>query len=177
MLDDCVCVRLLQMVVVSDDVHEYAVALKDTEEKISRCPGRVRRSQWAVIHQAGCTICEFSHKFPVLGLTWKRNMFQWRKVCSFQNYILVGNIKSSACVESSLTATCTVCKWHTQGHCTTLCAESRHSGGAAKEPEGVCWEAQPPEPQVGLDQHHHLLQGTATEWERERESILFLLLF
>lgn len=31
----------LQMVVVSDDVHEYAVALKDTEEKIARCPARV----------------------------------------------------------------------------------------------------------------------------------------
>lgn len=30
------------MVVVSDDVHEYAVALKDTEEKIARCPARVR---------------------------------------------------------------------------------------------------------------------------------------
>jgi len=30
------------MVVVSDDVHEYAVALKDTEEKIARCPSRVR---------------------------------------------------------------------------------------------------------------------------------------
>lgn len=30
-----------QMVVVSDDVHEYAVALKDTEEKIARCPARV----------------------------------------------------------------------------------------------------------------------------------------
>lgn len=29
------------MVVVSDDVHEYAVALKDTEEKIARCPARV----------------------------------------------------------------------------------------------------------------------------------------
>uniref|UniRef100_A0A3Q2V849 RING-type E3 ubiquitin transferase n=1 Tax=Haplochromis burtoni TaxID=8153 RepID=A0A3Q2V849_HAPBU len=29
-----------QMVVVSDDVHEYAVALKDTEEKIARCPAR-----------------------------------------------------------------------------------------------------------------------------------------
>lgn len=29
------------MVVVSDDVHEYAVALKDTEEKIARCPSRV----------------------------------------------------------------------------------------------------------------------------------------
>ncbi|XP_008294168.1 E3 ubiquitin-protein ligase RNF123 [Stegastes partitus] len=28
------------MVVVSDDVHEYAVALKDTEEKIARCPAR-----------------------------------------------------------------------------------------------------------------------------------------
>ncbi len=32
----------LQMVVVSDDVHEYAVALKDTDEKIARCPSRVR---------------------------------------------------------------------------------------------------------------------------------------
>lgn len=29
------------MVVVSDDVHEYAVALKDTEEKIARCPANV----------------------------------------------------------------------------------------------------------------------------------------
>ena len=29
------------MVVVADDVHEYAVALKDTEEKIARCPARV----------------------------------------------------------------------------------------------------------------------------------------
>ncbi|XP_076850361.1 LOW QUALITY PROTEIN: E3 ubiquitin-protein ligase RNF123-like [Brachyhypopomus gauderio] len=32
--------QLGKMVVVSDDVHEYAVALKDTEEKMSRCPGR-----------------------------------------------------------------------------------------------------------------------------------------
>ncbi|KAK1161551.1 E3 ubiquitin-protein ligase RNF123 isoform X1 [Acipenser oxyrinchus oxyrinchus] len=30
--------QLGKMVVVSDDVHEYAVALKDTEEKIARCP-------------------------------------------------------------------------------------------------------------------------------------------
>lgn len=30
-----------QMVGVSDDVNEYAMALKDTEEKISRCPKRV----------------------------------------------------------------------------------------------------------------------------------------
>ncbi|KAG2470536.1 RN123 ligase, partial [Polypterus senegalus] len=32
--------QLGKMVVVSDDVHEYAIALKDTEEKISRCPER-----------------------------------------------------------------------------------------------------------------------------------------
>ncbi|XP_075869495.1 E3 ubiquitin-protein ligase RNF123 [Nelusetta ayraudi] len=32
--------QLGKMVVVADDVHEYAVALKDTEEKISRCPPR-----------------------------------------------------------------------------------------------------------------------------------------
>lgn len=32
------------MVGVSDDVNEYAMALKDTEEKISRCPERVRNS-------------------------------------------------------------------------------------------------------------------------------------
>uniref|UniRef100_A0A3Q0R151 E3 ubiquitin-protein ligase RNF123 n=1 Tax=Amphilophus citrinellus TaxID=61819 RepID=A0A3Q0R151_AMPCI len=32
--------QLGKMVVVSDDVHEYAVALKDTEEKITRCPSR-----------------------------------------------------------------------------------------------------------------------------------------
>ncbi|XP_053340032.1 E3 ubiquitin-protein ligase RNF123 isoform X1 [Clarias gariepinus] len=32
--------QLGKMVVVSDDVHEYAVALKDTDEKIARCPGR-----------------------------------------------------------------------------------------------------------------------------------------
>ncbi|XP_035243538.1 E3 ubiquitin-protein ligase RNF123 [Anguilla anguilla] len=32
--------QLGKMVVVSDDVHEYAVALKDTEEKITRCPER-----------------------------------------------------------------------------------------------------------------------------------------
>ncbi|XP_036415863.1 E3 ubiquitin-protein ligase RNF123 isoform X2 [Colossoma macropomum] len=32
--------QLGKMVVVSEDVHEYAVALKDTEEKIARCPGR-----------------------------------------------------------------------------------------------------------------------------------------
>ncbi|RXM34784.1 E3 ubiquitin-protein ligase RNF123 [Acipenser ruthenus] len=30
--------QLGKMVVVSDDVHEYAVALKDTDEKIARCP-------------------------------------------------------------------------------------------------------------------------------------------
>jgi len=37
------CWNLLgfQMVGVSDDVNEYAMALKDTEEKISRCPKRV----------------------------------------------------------------------------------------------------------------------------------------
>lgn len=38
----CFFVCFLQMVVVSDDVHEYAVALKDTDEKIARCPSRVR---------------------------------------------------------------------------------------------------------------------------------------
>ena len=32
---------LFQMVVVSDDLQEYAVALKDTEDKMSRCPPRV----------------------------------------------------------------------------------------------------------------------------------------
>lgn len=32
---------VFQMVGVSDDVNEYAMALKDTEEKISRCPKRV----------------------------------------------------------------------------------------------------------------------------------------
>ncbi|KAK6320822.1 hypothetical protein J4Q44_G00077980 [Coregonus suidteri] len=32
--------QLGKMVVVSDDVHEYAVALKDTEEKMARCPAR-----------------------------------------------------------------------------------------------------------------------------------------
>uniref|UniRef100_A0A8C8A1U4 Ring finger protein 123 n=1 Tax=Oryzias sinensis TaxID=183150 RepID=A0A8C8A1U4_9TELE len=32
--------QLGKMVVVADDVHEYAVALKDTEEKIARCPPR-----------------------------------------------------------------------------------------------------------------------------------------
>ncbi|KAM8868482.1 E3 ubiquitin-protein ligase RNF123 isoform 2-T2 [Synchiropus picturatus] len=32
--------QLGKMVVVSDDVHEYAIALKDTEEKIARCPVR-----------------------------------------------------------------------------------------------------------------------------------------
>ncbi|XP_051977276.1 E3 ubiquitin-protein ligase RNF123-like [Xyrauchen texanus] len=32
--------QLGKMVVVSDDVHEYAIALKDTEEKICRCPSR-----------------------------------------------------------------------------------------------------------------------------------------
>ncbi|KAF0034672.1 hypothetical protein F2P81_012430 [Scophthalmus maximus] len=32
--------QLGKMVVVADDVHEYAVALKDTDEKIARCPAR-----------------------------------------------------------------------------------------------------------------------------------------
>lgn len=32
--------QLGKMVVVSDDVHEFSVALKDTEEKIARCPSR-----------------------------------------------------------------------------------------------------------------------------------------
>ncbi|XP_062316015.1 E3 ubiquitin-protein ligase RNF123 [Osmerus eperlanus] len=32
--------QLGKMVVVADDVHEYAIALKDTEEKIARCPSR-----------------------------------------------------------------------------------------------------------------------------------------
>ena len=39
----------LQMVVVSDDVHEYAVALKDTEEKIARCPARVSLARLRLI--------------------------------------------------------------------------------------------------------------------------------
>ncbi|MEQ2182596.1 hypothetical protein GOODEAATRI_023988, partial [Goodea atripinnis] len=34
--------NIIVMVVVADEVHEYAVALKDTEEKIARCPARVR---------------------------------------------------------------------------------------------------------------------------------------
>lgn len=75
------------MVVVSDDVHEYAVALKDTEEKIARCPGRVRHLQSAGIHQAGCTMHDFSLEFPVVDLTGRRNLFQYRNVCSLQNYI------------------------------------------------------------------------------------------
>ncbi|CAF88646.1 unnamed protein product, partial [Tetraodon nigroviridis] len=37
--------------------------------------------------------------------------------------------------------------------------ERGHPGGAPEEPEGVCREAEPPEPEVGLDQRHHLLQG------------------
>lgn len=40
----CFFLFCLQMVVVSDDVHEYAVALKDTEEKIARCPSKVKTS-------------------------------------------------------------------------------------------------------------------------------------
>lgn len=36
------------MVGVSDDVNEYAMALKDTEEKISRCPKRVSVSGFPV---------------------------------------------------------------------------------------------------------------------------------
>lgn len=43
-----------QMVVVADDVHEYAVALKDTEEKIARCPARVSAAAVSAGHQ-----CEF----------------------------------------------------------------------------------------------------------------------
>lgn len=37
----CWNLLVFQMVGVSDDVNEYAMALKDTEEKISRCPKRV----------------------------------------------------------------------------------------------------------------------------------------
>lgn len=33
---------LLQMVGVSDDVSEYAMALRNTEDKLRRCPKRVR---------------------------------------------------------------------------------------------------------------------------------------
>lgn len=33
------------MVGVSDDVNEYAMALKDTEDKLRRCPKRVRPAQ------------------------------------------------------------------------------------------------------------------------------------
>lgn len=44
---------VFQMVVVSDDVHEYAVALKDTEEKISRCPPRVNPSL-SLLHGTRC---------------------------------------------------------------------------------------------------------------------------
>lgn len=45
------------MVVVSDDVHEYAVALKDTDEKIARCPAKVKTESvhgvWRVKITAG----------------------------------------------------------------------------------------------------------------------------
>lgn len=43
----CIFVSL-QMVGVSDDVNEYALALKDTEEKIKRCPKRVRMGPRAI---------------------------------------------------------------------------------------------------------------------------------
>lgn len=43
------CFLLLQMVVVSDDVHEYAVALKDTDEKIARCPARVNSVSFSAV--------------------------------------------------------------------------------------------------------------------------------
>lgn len=36
---------ILQMVGVSDDVSEYAMALRDTEDKLRRCPKRVRLGQ------------------------------------------------------------------------------------------------------------------------------------
>lgn len=35
----------LQMVGVSDDVNEYAIALRDTEDKLRRCPKKVRLGQ------------------------------------------------------------------------------------------------------------------------------------
>lgn len=37
--------QLGKMVGVSDDVNEYAMALRDTEDKLRRCPKRVRPGQ------------------------------------------------------------------------------------------------------------------------------------
>lgn len=54
-----------QMVGVSDDVNEYAMALKDTEEKISRCPKRVSVSGFPA---------SFSGRASVSG---KKNEAQW----------------------------------------------------------------------------------------------------
>lgn len=45
------------MVGVSDDVNEYAIALRDTEDKLRRCPKRVRKDwmdRW-VWGREGCT--------------------------------------------------------------------------------------------------------------------------
>uniref|UniRef100_A0A8C8CY13 E3 ubiquitin-protein ligase RNF123 n=1 Tax=Oncorhynchus tshawytscha TaxID=74940 RepID=A0A8C8CY13_ONCTS len=50
--------QLGKMVVVSDDVHEYAVALKDTEEKIARCPARVNA------HHSLHVICVYTLSCP-----------------------------------------------------------------------------------------------------------------
>lgn len=55
------------MVVVSDDVHEYAVALKDTEEKITRCPERVSTKLALCIHPR--LACQLSaHLFVGSGI-------------------------------------------------------------------------------------------------------------
>lgn len=50
----CSISAVFQMVVVSDDVHEYAVALKDTEDKIARCPSRVSLHGSLVLLVSSC---------------------------------------------------------------------------------------------------------------------------
>lgn len=41
------------MVGVSDDVNEYAMALRDTEDKLRRCPKRVRLGRKVALEQKG----------------------------------------------------------------------------------------------------------------------------
>lgn len=50
------------MVGVSDDVNEYAMALRDTEDKLRRCPKRVRLGP-----AGGCWDRSVLHRDSILG--------------------------------------------------------------------------------------------------------------
>uniref|UniRef100_A0A3Q2P203 Ring finger protein 123 n=1 Tax=Fundulus heteroclitus TaxID=8078 RepID=A0A3Q2P203_FUNHE len=78
--------QLGKMVVVADEVHEYAVALKDTEEKIARCPARVRTEPARLVGEAPAvafTRNRRAHRCKVIQNLWspvgeEERMFQNR---------------------------------------------------------------------------------------------------